>query len=207
MRRPTTIDFSSNPLMLFFRNGLQLTSTPQPAQSTSQQHEEAPKTIPPPGETLAPSPVNRYDPVEYYRGRTFWTQCAKPDLLQFFADFEEFREGCHDFAPGEVHEAILDTLKSAKQRPKDAQRFIPEDSRNIIDNRRALPDCQWAVVDVALYLGKCCFEERSVASAQITFQPADLKKIKFRKAVMLMAISGIRDMGPWLLEQKKMEQK
>ncbi|KAK0670281.1 hypothetical protein QBC41DRAFT_198086, partial [Cercophora samala] len=215
MSRRRTIDLSANALAFFASHGFRPSSAPPPARSTSQQHEQAPKPAPPPNEAPAPSPpvdeppalVNAYDPAEYYRGRSLWSQCAKPDLLKFFEDFEEFRAGGPQFTPEEVHEAILKALKSAKQRPKDAQRVIPEDFRKIVDERRALPEHQWTVVDAALYLGKCCFKERAVAGTQISFQPADLKDISFRKAVMLMAFSGIRDMKPWLLEQKEKEEK
>ncbi|KAK0742109.1 hypothetical protein B0T21DRAFT_251064, partial [Apiosordaria backusii] len=214
MRRPTTLDLSSNPFTLYLSNVFVPRGTPSSAQSPSKQHEEAPETKMPPRETLLssppvpapPAPANPYDPAEYYRGRALWSQCAKPDLLQFFADFEDYQSGWHSFTAEEVYETILEALKSAKQRPKDAQRFIPEDFRKIVDERGALPDHQWAVVDAALYLGKCCFRERTVAGAQISFQPADLKDTKFRNAVMMMGISGIRDMGPWLGEKKKREQ-
>lgn len=150
--------------------------------------------------------MNAYDPAEYYRDRALWSKCAKSDLLHFFADFEEFRTEGPNFTPQEVHQAVLEALESAKQRPKDAQRVIPEDFREIVDDRSALPDHLWAVVDAALYLEKCCFKERAVAESQISFQPSDLEDINFRKAVMLMAIMEIPDMKPWLLEQKRVEQ-
>ncbi|KAK4205124.1 hypothetical protein QBC40DRAFT_292317 [Triangularia verruculosa] len=97
------------------------TNAPLARQSRSEQRDEAPKAKPPArpaGELVAP--VNPYDPAEYCRGRSLWSQCAKPDLLQFFADFEEFRADGHVINPAEVHEAMLDALRSARQRPKDA---------------------------------------------------------------------------------------
>lgn len=214
MRYRKTVNLGTNALAFFASHEFRPSSAPPPARSTLKQRKEAPKIVPPAGEAPAPSPlvdespalVNACDPPEYYRDRAFWSKCAKSDLIQFFADFEEFRAEGHTFTPQKVHQAVLEALESAKQRPKDAQRVIPEDFRKIVDDRSVLPDHQWAVVDAELYLGKCCFKERAVAGSQISFQPSDLEDINFRKAVMLMAITGIRYMKPWLLEQKRMEQ-
>ncbi|KAK4655472.1 hypothetical protein QC762_302742 [Podospora pseudocomata] len=58
----------------------------------------------------SPALVNAYDPAEYYRDRALWSKCAKSDLLQFFADFEEFQAEGHNFTPQEVHQAVLEAL-------------------------------------------------------------------------------------------------